>query len=71
MKTYETVDGDMLDAICAQHYPEVPLDQSINVVLAGNKGLAALGPILPERLRIVLPDIDSIEVKPTIRLWED
>ena len=71
MKIYETVEGDMLDEICARHYLEVSLDQAIDVVLASNKGLAAYGPVLPDRLSIALPEIDSVEVKSTIQLWED
>ncbi|ODS22892.1 hypothetical protein AB835_11615 [Candidatus Endobugula sertula] len=71
MTTYRTADGDMLDAICARHYTDVPLDQAVNVVLAANKGLARLGAVLPEDVVITLPEIAAVEIKPTIQLWED
>lgn len=70
MATYKTREGDMLDAICIAHYKNVPLDQSMNTVLAANKGLAALGAILPEDTVIELPEIVAIDVTPTIQLWD-
>ncbi len=70
MAVYNTVDGDMVDAICARHYPHVPLDQAVNEVLAANKGLAAMGTVLPEDVTIILPDIVAVEVSSTLQLWD-
>jgi phage tail protein X len=69
MATYKTREGDMLDAICVAHYKGVPLDQSTSAVLTANKGLAALGVIIPEDIVIELPEIIAIDVNPTIQLW--
>jgi phage tail protein X len=65
---YRTKDGDVLDAICAKHYADLPY--RVEDVLAANPGLAAFGPVLPSGLIIDLPKADtSANQKPTIRLW--
>jgi len=70
MAIYKTFEGDMVDAICARFYTNVPLDQAITEVLAANEGLSALGAVLPEDLEIILPDIIAVDVEPTIQLWD-
>lgn len=66
MITYRTRQGDMVDAICRDHYgSEDPVEQ----VYDANPGLAALGPILPMGLEIVLPEVAVQTVTMPIRLW--
>jgi phage tail protein X len=63
---YSTIDGDMLDLIChrmlgsAQHMP---------AVLEANPGLAALGPVYPAGLIILLPKLSAPVAQGEIRLW--
>jgi len=61
---YQTVAGDVLDAICAKHYGDNAFD--IRKVLEANPGLAAKGPVYPARLTIVLPDRARLHPKPQI-----
>jgi phage tail protein X len=70
MASYNSREGDMVDAVCAEHYKGVPLDQSVTVVLQANKGLAAYGALLPADVVIELPEIVAINVKATIQLWD-
>ena len=70
MSNYQTQSNDMIDGICANHYPDIELDQSITAVLSANPGLAAYGAQLPEGLIIQLPDITAAEIRATIKLWE-
>lgn len=52
-----TLSGDALDLLLTLHYPGVDLSVSMPAVLAANRGLAAYGLILPEGVRITLPEI--------------
>lgn len=66
---YRTKDGDVLDAVCATHYGDLPW--RIEDVIAANPGLSALGPVLPSGLLIELPPVeDTAPERPTIRLWD-
>lgn len=66
MITYRTRQGDMVDAICREHYgSEDPVEQ----VHDANPGLAAHGPILPMGLEMVLPEVTVRTVRTPIRLW--
>ncbi|MEM1077468.1 MAG: tail protein X [Pseudomonadota bacterium] len=62
---YRTIDGDMLDAICARHYGDADLAER---VLSTNPGLAARGPIYPAGVEIDLPELTSAPVQ-LVRLW--
>lgn len=65
---YRTKDGDVLDAICAQHYGDRAW--RIEDVIAANPGLSALGPVLPSGVIVDLPEVaDTAPEIPTIRLW--
>ena len=66
---YRTVDGDVLDAICAKYYDgDVSM---IDNVLANNPGLASMGTILPAGVIIDLPPAQQKQnIKQTIRLWD-
>lgn len=66
MKTYRTIDGDMIDAICKKHYGTE--DMTVAVYEA-NPGLAARGPILPKGIVINLPDAPVATTRKPVRLW--
>jgi phage tail protein X len=66
---YRTGQNEMADAICRRTYG----DESgyVEQVLDANPGLAALGPVLPIRTAITLPDIaKASEVVPVVSLWD-
>lgn len=63
---YLTRPGDMLDAICLEHYGHA---DALTGVLEANPGLAALGPVLPPRLTVILPDDPARGSAPLLRLW--
>ncbi len=65
---YRTKEGDVLDAICARHYVDIPF--RIEDVITANPGLSALGPVLPSGLIIDLPLFeDGAPERATVRLW--
>ena len=66
MTRYSTVDGDMLDLIC---YRELGSAQHVPAVLVANPKLAALGPVYPAGLIIVLPSVTTPVARGQIRLW--
>jgi phage tail protein X len=64
---YTTIDGDMLDAICAAHYDG---DTSmLPAVLALNAHLSAAPPVLGSGVLILLPP-GRRPVRETARLWD-
>lgn len=66
MSTYRTIDGDMVDEICHHHYGTETMTEA---VYAANPGLAAKGPILPQGIVIILPEVNPQPVQNPIRLW--
>lgn len=65
---YRTKDGDVLDAICLAQYGSTTV---VPAVLAANRGLAALGPILSAGVLIELPEIEAeAQAGNTVRLWD-
>ena len=64
---YRTSPGDMLDAICHRHYPDIQPSDAMPEVLAANPGLEQHPPQLPEGL--TLPDIPPPEPEAGIELW--
>lgn len=62
--------GDTVDLICARYFGTTGVVTEL--VMDTNKGLAALGPVLPEGTRITLPSPDAVTpAKPkTINLWD-
>ncbi|MCX5571493.1 tail protein X [Kaistia nematophila] len=68
MAIYTTRQGDMIDAICTRTYG----DESgyVEIVLAANPGLAALGMPLPIGTVIDLPEIAKArEAVAVVSLW--
>ncbi len=59
---YRTVKGDILDAICTEHYGLGAFD--LAKVYAANMGLAQLGPVLPAGVMIELPEEARITSEP-------
>lgn len=66
MKTYRTLAGDMLDAVCKV---ELGSEAHVPAVLAANPRLADLGPVYPAGVVIVLPEVAAPVAAGTIRLW--
>ena len=66
MAVYRTVSGDVLDAICKAAYGR---ESAIVAVLEANQGLAARGPVLPDGITVILPEIPAPADVPTTRLW--
>ena len=65
-----SVDGDRLDWICRRWYGEL-FPGAVEAVLAANPGLAALGPVLPAGVEIVMPDLTPpVRVARPIALWD-
>ncbi|MBR3371161.1 MAG: tail protein X [Rhodobacteraceae bacterium] len=66
-RVYLTVEGDVLDAVCAR---ELGFDALAPRVLDAHPRLAALGPIYPEGVAILLPaDITAAPAPARITLW--
>ncbi|TMN89452.1 phage tail protein [Pseudoalteromonas phenolica] len=65
---YITRDGDCLDLICYKHYGV--MSGAVEMVLDNNYGLAELGAIYPENIRIYLPDMPVKEVINEINIWD-
>lgn len=53
--SYTTTGGEMIDEIAARHYGHQL--GTAEAVMDANPGLAALAPILPPGLTIILPDL--------------
>lgn len=69
MAAYLTSQGDMLDAICRQHYGSRL--GAAEAVLEANPGLADRGPLLPAGVLIELPDLPAESRESgAVRLWE-
>ena len=66
MSTYRTSDGDMIDAICRDHYGT---EAMIEQVYEANPGLAERGPVLPLGLVLILPEKAIEPVAQPLRLW--
>ena len=68
MVQYTTKAGDMLDAICFQYYGESR--GYTEAVREANPDLAMFGPVLPEGVIILLPDLLELDIQQnSIRLW--
>lgn len=67
MRTYRTLDGDVLDAICKA---ELGAEDQVPAVLEANPRLADLGPVYPAGLVILLPETAPRASAPRqVRLW--
>jgi len=66
---YRTRDGDMLDALCQQHYGRAA--GAVEAVLTANPGLANIGAILPAGIVIELPALPApARTRHTVKLWD-
>jgi phage tail protein X len=66
---YTTRQNEMVDMICRRAYG----DESgyVEAVLDANPGLAALGPVLPIRTRVLLPDLPkAAPERKIVTLWD-
>jgi phage tail protein X len=68
--TYQTRDGDVLDAICAAHYGTENLSVNLTAVLEANPGLADQGAVYPAGLMITLPDLVPPVAGSPFSLWD-
>ncbi|KAB8307266.1 phage tail protein [Erwinia endophytica] len=67
---YQTRDGDVLDAICADHYGTDNLAANVLTVLDANSGLADRGAVYPAGVQITLPDIVTTVATSSNSLWD-
>lgn len=67
---YRTLDGDVLDAICASHYGTENLSSTVTSVLEANQGLADHGAIYPGGVIIVLPELAPAVTESPFNLWD-
>lgn len=69
MAEYTTREGDVLDAICWEHYGRT--DGVVEAVLEANPGLASLQVSLPVGTVITLPDLPKPPVDGVVvKLWD-
>ena len=69
MTTVVSIAGETVDLICRRHYGEE--SGFTEAVYDANRGLAALGAILPAGVLIVLPEIaTTVQADTAIRLWD-
>lgn len=68
--TYQTRDGDVLDAVCATHYGTENLSYIVTQVLEANPGLADIGAVYPSDLFIILPDSAPPVQDSAFSLWD-
>ncbi|MGQ5524839.1 tail protein X [Chitinimonas sp. PSY-7] len=60
--------GDTVDLICYRHYGRTA--GVVETVLQANRGLAALGPVLPHGTAVVLPELPTPPTATLIQLWD-
>jgi phage tail protein X len=68
-QTYLTQQDDELDEICHRYYGYSRGAVEAVLALEANRELAQLLPVLPEGVRVVLPDIAPPTPAPRLRLW--
>lgn len=67
--TYITRQGETVDLVCLKHYGRTR--DVTETILAANRGLAALGAVLPLGTAVILPDIaDRPRAGALPTLWE-
>lgn len=65
---YHSFDGDVLDHIVWKHYGSAT-PETLKMIYGANVGLSAYGTVLPEGLKIFLPDIPPAPNQEAMRLW--
>ena len=69
MGAYLSRDGDVLDAVCHQHYGF--REGAVEAVLEANPGLADRGPLHSAGLLIELPELPAkSRESDAVRLWD-
>lgn len=68
MGTVLSQTGDTVDLLC---WRETGSTDIVEAVLIANPGLAALGPILPDRTEVLIPTTAKPVTETLIRLWGD
>lgn len=68
MRQVVTKQGDVVDRIALKAYGRTA--GATEAVLAANPVLADLGAQLPAGVVLVLPDIETATIAPTVRLWD-
>ncbi|MFS4552094.1 tail protein X [Comamonas resistens] len=63
-----THDGDSVDSLCWRYYGRTA--DVVEAVLEANPGLAARGPILPQGLLVLMPNLPKPATRPLIQLWD-
>nr|WP_252726588.1 tail protein X [Tritonibacter mobilis] len=65
---YLSKEGETLDEIVWRHY-DAGIRGAVEIVIEANRGIAALGPILPVGTRVLLPEIEEPKKAESLRLW--
>lgn len=65
---YRSSEGDTADVIAWRFYGRQN-NGIVEAVLQANPGLADRGPILPEGVRVALPDVAPDDSTASVRLW--
>jgi phage tail protein X len=72
IRTYTTVDGDMLDLVCYRHYRGRQAG-AVEAVIEANRHirLSEMPPRLPRGLTIILPDLPAETTRAAlVKLWD-
>lgn len=67
--TYNTRAGDTVDYIAWKYYGTTA-GRTTEQLLEANPGLADYGPVLPDGIQIVLPDITKPATQRGVKLWD-
>lgn len=68
MDNYTTKAGETVDLACHRYYGRTA--QVSEAVLAANRGVAALGPILPVGTVLLMPPAPVSKARPLVKLYE-
>lgn len=68
MDSYTTKAGETVDLACHRFYGRTAAVSE--AVLAANRGVAALGPILPAGTVLSMPPAPARDAKPLVKLYE-
>lgn len=68
--SYETKDGDTIDYIVWKQYRSTD-NRIVEQVLAANKGISELGPVLPAGIVVQFPEIKPTQTTTAkVKLWD-
>lgn len=63
-----TQQSETVDALCWRHYGRTRA--AVEAVLQANPGLARQGPVLPQGLLVLMPDLPAPQPQATVQLWD-